>query len=120
MSSTISKAGSIRVLAGASAVAGLGLLVQPHRAAGWFSTTGAVPADVVVRVLGARQLVQGVVQFARPDPELVLAGAVVDVLHLISMVAAAAIWPPYRRPALASAAVAGVFAGAGAVIVSGT
>jgi hypothetical protein len=117
---TTSVAGTvgIRVLAGATAAFGSLLVLQPRGTAKRFSGSGAVPDDVIVRVLGGRQVVQGVVQFTRPTPGLVLAGVAVDVLHLLSMVAAAVIWPTYRRPAVASAAIAGASVGAGVVILS--
>lgn len=118
MNSTPPVSGRIQVLAVVTAAAGAGLLAQPHRIAGWFSPAGSVPADAVVRVLGGRQLLQGAAQLARPTPDLLLAGVAADVLHLLSMIAAATAFPAYRRPALTSAAMSGMFAAAGARIFS--
>jgi hypothetical protein len=42
----------------------------------------------------------------RPSPAVVRAAAGTDVLHALSMLAAAGAWPGYRRPALTSAALA--------------
>ena len=50
---------------------------------------------------------------------VLIGGLAVDVLHATSMVAAAVIWPGYRRAALTSAAVAGASAVAGALILRG-
>lgn len=108
----------IRLLAGATAAVGGLLVLQPHRVARRFSSGGARPNDSIVRVLGARQLMQGAAQFARPTSDLVRLGIGVDLLHLASMVALGAAWRTYRRPALASAAMAAISAGTGAVIIS--
>ena len=73
----------------------------------------------MVRLLGGRQLLQGAAVLIRPAPALVIGAVAVDVLHAASMVAAAVIWPGYRRAALTSAAVAGTSAVAGALILRG-
>jgi hypothetical protein len=80
---------------------------------------GAAPDPAVVRLLGGRQLVQGAAVLIRPTHLLVIVGVAVDILHATSMVAAAVIWPGYRRAALTSAAAAASSAIAGALIVSG-
>jgi hypothetical protein len=74
----------------------------------------------VVRVLGARQLVQaGLAQFglARSFPAgpLLGLGIGVDSLHALSMVPVAAAAPRWRRAALVSGAMAAAFAVAGAL-----
>ena len=67
-------------------------------------TPGApVPAAWLVRVLGARLVLQHALVLARPTRGIVLAGAAVDVLHAASMVPAALRWREYRRPAAVSA-----------------
>jgi len=81
--------------------------------------TGPIPETAVVRILGGRQLLQGAAVLIRPAPLFVIGGVAVDVLHATSMVAAAVIWPGYRRAALTSAAVAGASAAAGALILRG-
>ncbi len=59
------------------------------------------PHVAVLRVLGARQLVQGAVLLARPTPQVVRGAAVVDGLHALSMVPVL-LHPRYRRAALVS------------------
>ncbi len=103
-----------------TAAVGALALLRPRRVAGLASGGGSAPDTPVVRILGARQLLQGGVLVIRPAPLLVIGGLVVDVLHAASMVAAAVIWPGYRRAALASAAVAGTSAVAGALILRAT
>jgi hypothetical protein len=68
------------------------------------------PDALVARVLGARTAVQGASVIARPTRTVLVAAAVVDLLHAASMVAAARIWPQRHGPALASAALAAGFA----------
>ncbi len=101
----------------ALAVLGAAMLVRPAAVAGVVSGGASTPPAGVVRVLGARQLVQGVAVVILPDSHLLLTGgSVVDALHAGSMLAAARWWPRYRRPALASAAVAGSSAVVGGLI----
>jgi hypothetical protein len=69
------------------------------------------PPAWLVRVLGGRLLVQGVVEYVWPRRGVVIAGAAVDTAHGASMLAAAALLPTYRRTAAASAAEAFVSAG---------
>jgi hypothetical protein len=64
------------------------------------------PPMLVVRVLGARQIGQGLALLLRPAASTVAASAGVDGLHAVTMVAAAVRWPVYRRAAVASGAVA--------------
>jgi hypothetical protein len=61
------------------------------------------PARRVVRLLGARVVLQQVAVLAVPTRPLVLLGAAVDVLHAASMVGAAVAWPRYRRAAASGA-----------------
>jgi hypothetical protein len=69
----------------------------------------------VVRVLGARQVVQGGVALAFPAEPLLGLGVGVDALHALSMVPVAAAAPRWRRPALVSGLTAAAFAVAGAL-----
>ncbi len=108
-----------RMLAAATAAAGAAALLRPGDVAELVSGTGAVPDTAVVRILGARQLLQGSAILIRPTPLLLVGGLIIDVLHATSMVAAAVIWPGYRRSAVASAAVAGTSGAAGAAILRG-
>ena len=99
-----------------AAVAGLGaaLLADPHRVA---DAAGAPSADAwVVRVLGARQLVQGLVTLAAPRRGVLIGGAVVDATHGASMVALAAASSRFRHGAATSGAAAGLSAVLGGVL----
>jgi hypothetical protein len=72
----------------------------------WVSGRGTPPPSWLVRLLGARLLVQGLLLMARPGRRLVLVGAAVDGTHAASMVAVALQWPEYRRAAVVSAVMA--------------
>jgi hypothetical protein len=109
----------VRIWAAATATAGAVTLVRPHAVARLVSGTGSTPAAPVVRILGGRQLLQGTAMLIRPTPALVIGALTVDVLHGVSMVAAAVIRPGYRRAALTSAAVATTSAVAGALSLRG-
>jgi hypothetical protein len=63
-------------------------------------------ARTVLRVLGARHLVQAGVELRRPGAAVLGAGAVVDGLHAASGVTLAALDRRWRRSALLDAAVA--------------
>jgi hypothetical protein len=69
---------------------------------------GLDPSDrlgtTTLRVLGVRELVQSAVTLAAPRPAVVRAGAVIDALHVLSMLPVAVASRRYRRPALTSAA----------------
>lgn len=106
-----------RLLGGTTAAVGGALMVWPHELAVRFSKGTRTPGNGIVRVLGARQLVQGATQVARPNPEVLIAGIIVDLLHASSMLALSVFWTAYRRPALSSAAVATASALAGAAVL---
>jgi hypothetical protein len=71
---------------------------------------GPVPPTSVVRVLGLRRLGQEALLLAAPSRTTGFVAAGTDVLHALTMLGAARIWPQYRRAALTSAAVAGISA----------
>jgi hypothetical protein len=71
------------------------------------------PHRWVIRLLGARSLVQGAVTAVVPDAPIVAAGAVVDGVHALSMIVVAALAEPQRRAAALSAVVAAGCSGAG-------
>lgn len=71
-------------------------------------------AIAVARILGARQLAQALLSGVRPSPEVLAMGVWVDGAHAASAVALAAADPGRARAALTDAAVAGVWAAAGA------
>ncbi|ACV80000.1 hypothetical protein [Nakamurella multipartita] len=108
-----------RTWATVTAAAGAVTVFRPQAVARLVSGTGPTPDTPVVRILGGRQLLQGTAVMIRPTQALVTGAAVVDVLHATSMIAAALIWPRYRRAALGSAAVAGASAAAGALVLRG-
>lgn len=66
----------------------------------------------IARMLGVRQLLQGLVTVQRPTRRILRLGAAVDALHAATMVAAAAAGVGPRRVTIASAAVAGAFTAA--------
>jgi hypothetical protein len=74
------------------------------------------PRTPLVRVLGGRLLIQGLVECIWPRRSVVLAGAAVDTAHAASMIAAAALLPAHRRTAIASAAEATLSAVLGATL----
>jgi hypothetical protein len=77
-----------------------GLLVTAPRTVLRVLTDGAGSEAPVVRVLGARHVVQGAVELARPTPATLRVGAAVDLLHATTCAAAVAFSPTWRRPAL--------------------
>jgi hypothetical protein len=68
----------------------------------------------LTRVLGARLLAQGAVTGVRPDAASVALGAEIDFVHAASMLVWAVVDRQSQRLTLMSAALAGVFAAAGA------
>jgi hypothetical protein len=76
------------------------VLVRVHR----------LPVDrrtlVVARVLGVRQVAQGAVSLARPDPAVLISGVLVDALHAASMLGLAAVDRRRTRGAVTEAALA--------------
>jgi hypothetical protein len=60
---------------------GLILLARPGLLAGSPTATGAPPMKVVVRILGARHVLQGAVSAIRPTSGVRRAGAALDALH---------------------------------------
>lgn len=101
------EAGRVRGLAGLVAGLGAALVLRPEATSRALSGGAPVPDDWIVRVLGARLLAQGMAEIVRPRRLVVLAGAAADALHGLSMLAAAAYFPRYRRVALVSGALAG-------------
>lgn len=95
-----------RAVSAASVVWGCALLVAPRELARTVTGPGALPPEGVVRVLGARRVVQGVVVGATSSPAVAWLSVAVDALHAGTMVGAARIWPQYRKAELTSAAIA--------------
>jgi hypothetical protein len=90
--------------------AGLPLLAVPERVGELAAGGGARPDPRIVRLLGARMAAQGAALLVRPSAGAWRLAAAVDAAHGSSMVGLAVLSPRYRRPALVSAAVAGVSA----------
>jgi hypothetical protein len=95
-----------RALAAALGVANLLLVARPDAVLSAVVVQPPRPPRWVVRLLGARVVLQESAVIAIPSRRLVLGGALVDGLHAASMVLAAVVWPQYRRAAAISAATA--------------
>jgi hypothetical protein len=85
---------------------GAALLARPDAVAGAVLGGSPVPPLPVIRVLGARSLLQQLVLLLRPSRGVGRAATGVEVLHALSMGAAAVAWPEYRRAELLSAGMA--------------
>jgi hypothetical protein len=103
--------GSVRV--GVGAAWGLGLLAR-HPAAG-----GRLPAAgrVIATALALRDVAQGALLVSRPGLAAAESGALVDVLHGLSMLPVVACAPRYRVAAAVSAAGATAWAGAATLVL---
>ena len=108
-----------RITGAVTATLGAALLLRPAAVTRLASGHGDAPPVVVARVLGGRQLLQGIALITRPQPPLVAIAVAADVLHAASMLLLAWIRPGYRRPAIVSAAAATASAGCGAMILRG-
>lgn len=103
------------MIAWARIVYGLVLLAAPRSLLRLASGKPATSRErAATRVLGARLLTQAAVTDIRPDAVSVALGAQVDFVHAITMLGWAAVDRGARRLTLLSAALAGVFAVAGA------
>lgn len=107
----------LRSLAGAQCVTGALLLARPHTVGHAVAGDGTAPAAWVLRLLGARLVVQGLALLIDPGRGMAKAGAAVDTVHGLSMAAMAAGSRRYRRAALISAVAA--VASAGAAVSTG-
>ncbi len=96
----------LQAVAAGSALYGALLLSAPGTAVAAVGGALTPPPSWIVRVLGIRQIGQGVAVLLRPAPSTVAVSASVDGLHALTMVAAAVRWPRYRRVSVASGAVA--------------
>ena len=89
-------------------------LTLPRQTIGWWvGQPVAAGASGVIRLLGARQLLQAVAAERRPTSSVLAAGAVVDGLHATTMVVLSWRERPWRRAALQEALLAFVLAAAG-------
>ena len=96
-----------RAVSSGLAAGGVAARARPVRMARLAAAGGPLPPTWLVRLLGGRSVAQHGLVLLRPSRGVVLGGAAIDALHALSMVGAAAVWPQYRRPALASAGMAG-------------
>lgn len=94
-----------RLVGGATAGVGAALIARPGLVACAVSDDSRVPSPVV-RLLGARYLLQGAALLAWPRAAVLRGSAVADGVHAASMLAVAWRRLDYRRPALLSATVA--------------
>lgn len=112
------KQGQLRAGCAATRIGwGMVLLARPERLLQLTGAPWPQTAKATVRVLGARQVLQGAVLLAGGHgsrSRLVLdASTATDALHAASMVALAATRPRWRTPAAIDALIAGTLAGAG-------
>jgi hypothetical protein len=104
------------VIRSASAVLaawGVVLVARPEAVVRAVAPGQASPPTWLVRLLGARLVVQHAAVFAVPRRGPVLAGAAVDVLHASSMAGVAALAPNHRRSALVSGSTSAASAAVG-------
>lgn len=81
--------------------------------------SGPAAARAVAGILGARQLVQGLLTAGRPARAVLALGAEADVAHSASMIMLGALSRRWRAAAFADALLAGSFAAAGAASARG-
>ena len=103
-----------RALAAARVAWGVVLIAAPRWLIAHYrrETTGRVPVTVM-RVLGVRQLLQGVTTVAVPARAVTELGAGTDAMHALTALGLAATARPWRHVALADTAVASAFGVAG-------
>lgn len=93
---------------------GVLLLALPNQVLRWVSPRVSARERIATRILGVRLLAQAAATDIRPTAVTVALGAEVDLVHAISMLAWAVIDRESRRLTLLSAALAALFAAAGA------
>jgi uncharacterized protein YjeT (DUF2065 family) len=109
-----------RALSGARVAWGLLLVTSPRTAARRLTDRNPSElATAILRLLGARHVVQGVVTLVHPTATVVRAGAATDMLHAGTAAAWASWWPDARRPSALDAGIAAAFGVAGVFASSG-
>ncbi len=112
---------AVRGWGAATVLLGVTMVAVPRRVGAVAAGAGSVPGPLVVRVLGARDVVQGVLVVLHPSKSVVLVGCATDLLHAASMLPAARLFPAYRTAAMRSAILAvGSSALGGAALLLGT
>jgi hypothetical protein len=109
---------AVRSLGCTQIAVGAAMLVAPRFVAAL--SRGPLPPTLIVRVLGAREVGQGVLTATRADRRTLGLGAAVDISHLASMVALAIASVRWRRTASSSAAIAAASAAAGLALARGS
>jgi hypothetical protein len=115
----IAAAAMVRLLAVERCCIGAALLGRPNVVSRRVSDGESLPPAWLVRILGARMLAQGLLEFVRPRRRLVLVGAAVDIAHAVSMIVPVVLLPAQRRTAAASAAEASLSAVAAVALAPG-
>jgi hypothetical protein len=100
-----------RLLAGLGVASGIALIARPQQVIDRLAPAFPASRLPLVRVLGARLLVQHGVALAVPDRRLVRVGSALDLLHAASMVPFLAS-PLYGRAARLSGALAAAYSSA--------
>lgn len=96
----------IRLLSAVRCGSGLLCLVAPRQVAAAVGGSQDRATHVFIRILGGRELAQGAVALAAPTRPVLLTGAVVDGIHVTTMIGLAAVDPRRRGPALVNAVTA--------------
>lgn len=95
------------------------LLLAPDPVIGLYTGHRADPLTrAVIRLLGSRHLIQGILTGGTPSAHVLALGVQVDLAHAASMLGLAVLNQRRRRAGLIDAAVAGSFAIAGAVVAT--
>lgn len=106
-----------RCWAAVTVLVGAVITARPAAAGGWAAGPDRPPPAGVVRALGVREVLQGIVIAMRPTRTVVGVAALVDLIHALSMAVTPALIPHYRRPAAISGAAAAVSAAVGGLLV---
>jgi hypothetical protein len=94
---------TLRAIAAAQAAGAAVLALAPEQALRLCGEDRRnAPPAWIVRLLGARQLIQAAVQFAEPTPHVASLGAAADAAHAVSMIPVVAFSRRFRRAALIS------------------
>jgi hypothetical protein len=112
----ITRVTRVRLVAIERCLSGGALLAWPVPIARTLAAHQSASPAWIARILGARLVVQGLVELARPDRRIVLGAATVDSAHAASMIATAALLPTHLRVAAFSAAEAALSAAVGLVL----
>ncbi len=110
---------SARLWGAGTALLGAGIAARPVAIVRWAAGGEQTPPTWVVRVLGLRQLLQGIAVGMRPTRAVIGIGVAVDLSHAVTMAAACRLLPRYRHSAILSGTVAAASAVAGIMAFTG-